>query len=199
MKCKSILLGVLFAASSMSVVAEEAEPKLHSFGVTLGNGGAEYKGSSADGDGIAQFYAHYNFQFSEKFSFEAGLLGGADVDDWRCTELNNNGWVCRSENRPFFDIQADELSYSSIILAAKGELKISARNSLYAKLGGQFYDYEFSRNKVKLDNDSGFGLFAEAGWQMKWNSGWGINAGIQFLDMGDLDTQSFNIGVTYSF
>ena len=199
MKYKSILLGIVLATSSLGVIAEETESKLHSFGLALGNGGAEYKGSSADGDGIAQFYAHYNYQFSPKYSLEVGVLGGADVDDWRCSEQSNDEWVCRSENRPFFDIQADELNYNSVVLAAKGELKISKRNSLYAKLGGQFYDYEFSRNDVKLDDDSGFGLFVEGGWQIEWMSGWGMNAGVQYLDMGDLETHSLNVGASYSF
>ena len=70
---------------------------------------------------------------------------------------------------------------------------------MFAKLGGQFYDYEINYRDNTDTDESGFGLFAEAGWQYRWDFGLGLNAGLQFIDMGNLDTTTFTAGVSYQF
>ncbi|MEP1740791.1 MAG: porin family protein [Kangiellaceae bacterium] len=190
------------ALASGSVVADESSTessKQHTFGLSAAAGGAEYKGSSADGDGVAHLYGYYNFNINKNFSFEAGLIAGTDADDWRCEEVEDDEWECRSDNDPIFNLQADELTYGSLVVAMKGKLELTARNSLYAKVGGQFYDYEFQRDNQKLESEDGFGAFLEAGWQYQWDSGWGINAGYQYVDMGDLEISTLNFGASYSF
>ncbi len=190
------------ALVSGSIAADESSTqvaKQHTFGLSSSVGGAKYKGSSEDGDGVAHLYGFYNFNINNNFSFETGLIAGADADDWRCEEVEDDEWECRSDNDPIFNLQADELTYASLVVAIKGKLELTTRNSLYAKVGGQFYDYEFQRDDQKLEGEDGFGAFLEAGWQYQWDSGWQINAGYQYADMGDLEISALNLGVSYSF
>ncbi|MET1256571.1 outer membrane beta-barrel protein [Aliikangiella maris] len=204
MKTSIIIYSVISTLIAFNLqAADNNQPdtsvKKHTFGIQLGSGSAKYKGSSDDGDGIGQSYLYYNYQLDNMFSVEAGFNGGTDVDDWECEQDNDDRWTCRSDNRQFFDIAANKLSYDGVTLAAKADFNLTQRNSLYAKLGGQFYDYEFKRSSTKLDNDSGFGLYFEAGWQYRWDSGWGINAAYAKRDMGKLDTSTFTTGLSYSF
>ncbi|MGB0496417.1 MAG: porin family protein [Kangiellaceae bacterium] len=202
MKTLIALSALSLGTISLNTTANETDAnqvKKHTFGLTMAAGSAEYKGSSDDGDGVSHLYAFYNYQFNDTFSFETGIAGGADLDDWNCEEISDNDWECRSDNNPVFGLQANELYYGNVIVAAKASFPISAKNSLYVKAGGQFYDYEFKRNNTKLDSDDGFGAFFEAGWQYRWYSGWGVNAGYQYMDMGDLEVSSLNAGVSYSF
>jgi|GEM_PF-1883128 len=37
------------------------------------------------------------------------------------------------------------------------------------------------------------------GWQYRWDSGMGVNTGIQYQTMGDLKVSSLNVGISYSF
>ena len=83
--------------------------------------------------------------------------------------------------------------------AIKGDIDLSQRNSLYGKIGAQYYDYEFSRNDRFIEGDSGTGLFLEAGWQYRWDLGIGMNAGLRYQDMGDLEFTSANVGISYTF
>lgn len=190
---------MLLASSSFTAIAEEGKFSPHTFGIQAAGGSAEYKGSSEDGDGVAHVYTYYNYAFSSDYSVETGITAGTDADDWKCTEVNGNEWVCRSDNRPIFDLQADKLEYSTIVMALKAKYQLSKRNSLYAKVGGQFYDYEFSRNNARVADKSGFGALIEGGWEIRWSSGWGLNAAYQYSDMGDLEVTSFNVGTSYSF
>lgn len=204
MKTLFAISALALSTISMNVLANEtniqtASANKHSFGLSLSTGSAEYKGSSADGDGVAHLYGHYNHRLNNNFSLEVGVAAGADMDDWDCEEIFDDEWECRSDNDPIFGLAADELYYGNLVFAAKGEIQLSAKNSLYAKVGGQFYDYQFERNNDKLESDDGFGAFLEAGWQFRWNSGWGINAGLQYMDMGDLDVTSMNLGASYAF
>ena len=190
---------VSLSSNAMGNQSEKQPLTRHSVGISLAAGGAEYKGSSADGDGVSHFYAYYNYQFNDSIAWEVGAIGGADLDDWKCNEIEDNRWECLSDSKPIFNLDANELYYSSLVFAAKGKLQLSRRNSLYGKIGGQFYDYEFERNNTNLVSEDGVGLFLEAGWQLKWDSGWGINASFQYMDMGDLEVSSFGTGLSYSF
>ncbi|WP_444995654.1 outer membrane beta-barrel protein [Aliikangiella sp. IMCC44359] len=205
MKKQLLISTILFALSSNIVQANEVSAdsttsqSKHTFGFQISNGSAEYKGSSDDGDGIGQSYLYYNYKLSPTYSIEAGINGGTDVDDWECSKEYDDDWECHSNNDPFFNLQANKLSYGGLVLALKANFQLTEKNSLYAKIGGQFYDYEFSRSSVKLDKDDGFGAVVEAGWQYRWHSGWGINAGMTYMDMGDLKTTTLNTGVSYAF
>ena len=96
-------------------------------------------------------------------------------------------------------MDADKLEYSNLVIAAKGNYALSQRNSLYGKLGVQFYDYEISKSKSILVEEDGVGLFLEAGWGYQWDNGLAVNVGIQSIDMGDLDTAGATIGMRYHF
>lgn len=193
------LLTLIFIGASSSSYAEENQPSRHSFGVSVGSGGAVYKGSSADGDGIRQAYAFYNYKLIPQLSIEAGMMHTVDGNDFKCTEVSNNRWECETNDELIFDLDADRLDATGFVLAAKTHLDLTQNNRLYAKLGGQYYDYEFQRDKVKLESDSGFGLFVEAGWQYSFNSSWALTVGYQHSKLGDLKTNNFNIGGSYSF
>ena len=177
----------------------ESEPKLHTFGMQLGGGGLDYKGKDTDGEGVVQSYLYYNYHFMPNFALEAGLLSGQEVEDWDCFKDVNGEWECFNEDNKRFDLLADDFEFSAIVLAIKTTLPISKRNSLYAKLGGQFYDYELAFNRKKIADETGVGLILEAGWGYQWDSGVGINAGLQFNHMDDAELHSLNIGVSYQF
>ena len=204
MKTLFAISALTIATCASSAYADSIEEttgtfKQHTFGVSIASGGAKYKGSSADGDGVAHIYGHYNFNFNKAFSLEVGVAAGSDLDDWDCEEVYDDEWECRSDNDRIFGLAANELYYGNLVFAIKGELELSPSNSLYAKVGGNFYDYQFERYNIDLDSDDGVGAFLEAGWQFKWQSGWGINAGFQHMDMGDLDVTSLNVGGSFSF
>lgn len=179
--------------------ASETKIRKHTFGGATSAGSAKYKGSSADGGGILQLYGFYNYKLTPNFELEVGISGGAEVDDWSCSRDSSNDWVCRSDNKPIFNIQADSLNYQNAVFAIKSKFPLTRRNSLYGKLGGHYFDYEFKRGSTKLDNDSGFGFVAEAGWQYQFANGLTINAGYQYLDMKDLDISNLSTGLSYSF
>lgn len=191
-------IGLLLALSS-NCFANEQDQKRHSVGLQLSAGGADYKNSSADGDGVAQMYTYYNYQFSPLVALEVGINGGVEADDWECKEINNDNFDCRRNNQSLFDLEVDDLAYKNFVLAAKTQLQISQRNSFYGKLGANYFDYELSRGNTKVTDDSGLGLFAELGWQYRWDNGIGMNVGYQVFDMKDLDTYTITSGISYRF
>ncbi len=197
MKLFTIVTPLLLAAAvSYSVQASVESP--HSVGLALSGGGIDYKGKDTDGTGVGQSYLFYNYQFLPHYYLEVGLASAEDVDDWKCTEHEQSGWDCRTDN-DHFSLDVDNYSQDSLILAIKTDLSLSKRNSLYAKAGVEFYEYELSLAHNKLADESGAGLYVEAGWQYRWDNGMGINAGVQHHDLGDLERTSATVGVSYSF
>ena len=81
----------------------------------------------------------------------------------------------------------------------KTDLKLSKRNKLYAKVGAEFYDYQFELDREEIIDEDGVGLLLEAGWEYRWDSGIGLNAAMQYHDMGDLEMSALNIGISYAF
>lgn len=199
MKPIIFLFLIIVPALSNNYIAAETDVSRHSVGVSISNGSAKYKSSSADGDGVAHLYSFYNYRLTPQLSVELGFSGGTELDDWSCNRDTNNEWVCRSDNQPIFNLQADKLNYHNSVFAAKAQLPLSKSNSIYGKIGGHYFDYEFKRNSTKLDNDSGFGFIAEAGWQYQFQSGFRIHAAYQYMDMKDLDVSSFSTGLSYAF
>ena len=199
---KKLSLSLLVAlTSSIPVVSlAETSPKPHSFGGHIASGDIEFNGSSADGDGVVQIYGFYNYGFSERLSVELGLNLGVDHDGLDCYEDDNDDWHCSTNNNEsLFDLGVDEIEYTNIVAAIKGTAPISKRNSLYAKIGAQVYDYELSRNSRVLFDDNGVGLYLAVGWQYEWDMGIGMNVGFEKYDMGDLDSNTVNVGISYSF
>ncbi|GAB3035114.1 porin family protein [Bowmanella dokdonensis] len=180
-------------------VLAETQHSPHSVGLVLGSGGAEYKNSDEDGNGVDHLYLYYHYSLNEQFGLEAGLLGGTEGSDWDCHDDDRDHLVCRNNRKPIFGLDAEDLEYRSLVAAATAQFPLSQRNSLYGKLGAQYYDYEISRGSINLADDSGLGLYLEAGWQYRWDSGWGMNVGLKHLPMGDLKVNSGNVGVSYRF
>ena len=190
----------LLSLSILSAAAYSAENK-HTVGLVAGFASGEYKNSSKDGDGFSQAYLYYNYQMIEHFSIEVAYTKAQELDSWECKEHDNNDtWTCRyGDDDPIFNLLADDFDLDGFVLAVKGDIPLSKRNSLYGKLGAQYYDFEFSRNSRTIESDSGTGLFLEAGWQYRWDLGIGMNAGLRYQDMGDLSFVSSNVGISYSF
>jgi len=191
------LLSATFLALSLSTTAMAEADTEHSVGFQLGGGGLEYKGESTDGRGAGQAYLYYNYKFMPQYYLEVGLSGGADAD-WDCNKDSNNVWSCDADDHDF-DLLADDFNYKALVVAIKTDLALSERNSLYGKIGASFYDYEVGLNKDKFADKSGVGFVAEAGWEYRWDNGMGLNAGIQYQNMGDLKLNTFNVGVSYAF
>jgi len=197
MKFMTIVPPLLLATVvSFSVNAEVDKP--HSVGLEFSGGGIDYKGKDTDGTGVGQSYLYYNYQFLPHYYLEVGLVRAEDVDDWKCENEADSGWRCR-EGSNNFSLAVDNYKQDSLILALKTDLSLSKRNSLYAKAGAEFYEYELSLDHNKLSDESGVGLFVEAGWQYQWDNGMGINAGVQHHDLGDLERTNATFGVSYSF
>lgn len=132
-------------------------------------------------------------------SLDLGLNVGANIDKWECEELNNEDWHCFDVDNNFFDQDIEDINYANIVIAAKGTFPLSARNSLYAKLGAQLYSYELESDVRPIQEDDGIGLYFSAGWQYQWDNGLGMHLGYEAYDMGDLETFTLNTGLNYRF
>jgi len=199
MKLLNLASIALVSLSLISAAAYSAE-KNHTFGLVTGFASGDYKNSSKDGDGFVQAYLYYNYQVIDNLSVEVAYTGAQELNDWDCNEDEDDVWTCRfDDDEPIFNLHANDFDLDGIVVAVKGDIDLSLRNSLYGKIGAQFYEYEFSRNDRFLEGDNGTGLFLEAGWQYRWDLGIGMNAGLRYQDMGDLTFISSNVGISYSF
>jgi len=198
MKISSIVTASLLSLSLLSTYTI-AQDQQHSVGIVAGVAGGEYKNSTQDGDGFAQAYFFYNYQALENFSVEVAYNTAAELNIWECEEKHNDSWTCSENNKTMFGMLANEFELDGFVVAIKGQAPISQRNSLYAKLGAQYYDYEFSRNGNHLEGEDGIGVLFEAGWQYQWDMGIGMNVGLRYQDMGELTLKSQNVGISYAF
>lgn len=189
----------LLLATSLSFSAYATVETPYSVGIAFSGGGIDYKGKDTDGTGVGQSYLYYNYQFLPHYYLEVGLVRAEDVDDWQCEEAGESAWDCKADGNNHFSLDVDHYSQDSLVLALKTDLNLSKRNSLYAKLGAEFYEYELSVDHNKLADESGVGLFLAAGWKYRWDNGMGINAGVEHHDLGDLERTSATFGVSYSF
>ena len=176
-----------------------AQDRPHSFGLVAGTASGEYKNSSQDGDGFVQAYLFYNYQVLENFSVELAYTGAINSNNWDCEEDEDDKLTCATNNKPLFGLLADEFELDGFVVAIKALAPLSKNNSLYAKLGAQYYDYKFTRNDNFIEGEDGTGVFFEAGWQYQWNNGIGMNVGLRYQDMGELTLKSPNVGISYSF
>ena len=194
----SLLLVLTSTLSVGSIAGTLAKP--HSFGVNIASGGIEFNNSDYDGDGVAQIYGFYNYAFTDQLSLEVGLNIGADVDDWDCYEDRDDDWHCSTnKDSSLFGLNVDEVEYTNLVTAIKGVIPLSQRNSLYGKVGAQFYDYELSRHNRAVFEDNGVGLYLAAGWQYEWDMGIGMNVGLEKYDMGNLESTVLSVGINYHF
>lgn len=189
----------LLTLSLFSSISHSQE-SLHTVAIDVGVSSGEFKGSSKDSDGIGLSYIYYNYQAFDNISFEAGYISGYQFDDWDCEEDRHDNWTCRfDDDDKIFSLRADDFSLDGFVLAVKGDLPLSKRNSLYGKVGAQYYDYDFSFNNRTVEEDSGVGAFIEGGWQYRWDMGIGMKVGLRYQDLGDLTLTSSNVGISYSF
>ncbi|OKY25283.1 outer membrane beta-barrel protein [Thalassotalea sp. PP2-459] len=195
---KHTLLSLLILAGISTPALAENNTK-HSVGLQIGGGGLDYKGKDTDSQGVAKSYFYYNYKFSHYFSAEVGLVGAEDIDDWECKKNADDEFVCYSDDSDDFEIVADDFDFGSVVVAIRGELPLSKHNSLYGKIGAEFYDYEFGLMREKTIKEDGTGLFAELGWQYRWNNGIGLSASYQFHNVGDLEMKGLNLGISYAF
>jgi opacity protein-like surface antigen len=196
MKLLKTLSATVIALSISTAVMAEVDSQ-HVVGFQVGGGGLEYKGKSTDDRGTGQAYLYYNYKFMPQYYLEVGLSSGSDAD-WDCEKDSKNKWHCDADDHKF-DLEADDFKYTALVIALKTDLALSERNSLYGKLGASYYDYSVDLNKNKIADKNGIGFVAEAGWEYRWDNGMGMNAGIQYQDMGDLEMKTLNIGINYAF
>jgi len=195
----ALLLTLSASTFSVNALANSDLESPHTVGLQVGGGSIDYKGKDTDGEGVGLSYLYYNYQFSPSYYFEVALVGAEDISDWDCKKNAENTWDCESDNDNKFDLQADNFEYDAIVLALKTDLSLSKRNSLYAKVGATFYDYKISLDHTNIADENGTGLFVEAGWEYRWDNGFGLNSSLQYQDSGDLEVNTFNVGVSYAF
>ena len=189
---------LLTVALSVNAAAQE-NLKRHSVGVQGSIAKAEFKNSGSGGNDVAQIYFHYNYALDQMFSLELGLNAAQEYDDWQCDRDDDDKWLCKEKDLSLFDLDADKLEVNNVVLAGKAQYQLSQRNSLYGKLGVQFYDYKIKQRSTVLVDESGVGLYAEAGWQYRWDNGIGIDAGLKLIKMGDLSIAGTTLGISYAF
>ncbi|MEW6990325.1 outer membrane beta-barrel protein [Colwelliaceae bacterium 6441] len=199
MKLLTAFTATIIALSISNFSFAEDLKKIHTVGLQLGGGGLEHKGKDTDGQGVGYSYLYYNYQFSPNYYAEVGVLGAGDVDDWQCKENANDILECYSDDSDNFEIAADDFEFGAIVFAFKTDLLLNKRNKLYAKVGAEFYDYQFELARTETIDEDGVGLLLEAGWEYRWDNGIGINSALQYHDLGDLEMSSLNIGVSYAF
>lgn len=195
----ALLLTLSASTFSLDAFAFTDLESPHTIGLQAGGGGIEYKGKDTDGEGVGLSYLYYNYQFAPSYYFEVALVGAEDVDDWECKEKGESSWDCVSGYDNKFELQTDNFEYNAVVLALKTDLSLSKRNRLYAKVGAAFYDYIIDLDHTRIADESGTGLFLEAGWEYRWDNGLGLNTSLQHQDADDLDIDTFNIGISYAF
>ena len=200
---KRSVITILACCTFSSFAHDQVENKQHTFGGQWSIGSVDFDSANNDDDGILQIYSYYNYALNKNLAFEIGLSVGADIEDW-CNDDDlydhNDDWHCDSNNHhSFFNMDADELEYSNVVIALKKRIPLSQKSSFYGKVGGQFYDYEILRRHHVVKDESDVGLFLEAGWQYRWNFGLGLNLGMQYMDMGELETRALTAGISYQF
>jgi hypothetical protein len=195
----AILLTLSVSTLSINAFADTDLESPHTVGLYSGSGGIEYKGKDTDSEGVGASYLYYNYQFSPSYYVEVGLAGAVDINDWECTDKGQSNWDCFSDYDNQFDLQADNFEYNAVIVALKTDLSLSKRNRLYAKVGAAFYDYRIDLDHTSVADENGTGLFVEAGWEYRWDNGVGLNTSLQHQGAGDLDIDTFNIGISYAF
>jgi len=188
---------LLSIATGFNVAADELAR--HSVGVQGALGNAELSQSTNDSNHIAQLYFHYNYALDPVFSLEIGVNGGQQRDDWHCDQDDNDKWTCGETDLSLFDLNADKVEFENLVFAGKAQYELSQRNSLYVKLGIQFYDYKIKRGSSVLIDEAGSGIYAAAGWQYRWDSGIGMDVGLSLMKMGDLRATGTTIGINYAF
>lgn len=171
----------------------------HSVGFQAGAGNMEYKNADAKYNIIGTSYLYYNYQFANNLYLEVGLSGAADAEDWQCERDAQNAWDCTNKNNKNLTVTADSFEYNAYVLALKGNIALSERNSLYGKIGANFYDYKLELKREKTADESGTGVFFEAGWEYRWDNNIGMNIGIKAESAGDVEIASTNIGISYQF
>jgi len=191
-----ISAALLTVLLSSSVIA--AEKSKHAIGFQVGAGGLEYNNLDTDNEGMGSSYLYYNYTLSQNYYFEVGVVGAEDIDDWDCDKNNNGDWECFSDGSKL-DLIADDFDYKALVVAVKTDLVLSKRNSLYGKVGALFYDYEMQLRTNKTVKEDGTGYMVEAGWTYRWDSGIGMNVGLQYQDAGDLELRALNVGINYAF
>lgn len=194
----AITVTMLTLSISTSILADEIKTT-HTVGFNSGGGGLEYKGKNTDSQGVGQSYLYYNYQFMPNYYAEVALIGAVDIDDWQCKNNTSDELECYTDDSDNFELKADNFIFGSLVLALKTDMKLSERNKLYAKVGAEFYNYEFELFREKIIDEDGVGLFLEAGWEYRWDNGMGVNAAIQYHNLGDLEMETFNLGVSYAF
>jgi len=196
-RLSKLTLTLSLAASAIVMVPNTALAN-HSVGVKAGGGGVDYKGKDTDGQGLGEVYAFYQYKFMPMFSIEIAGVAAGDIDIWDCEKDTNSQWQCSIDDDEF-SLQADKLTYNGAIAALVTEVRLTKRNSLYAKAGAIFYNYEMKLDGDVIADDDGTGLVMEAGWQYRWDNGIGLNFGFHKRDMGDLETAGSSVGLSYSF
>lgn len=171
----------------------------HSIGLQAGAGNMEYKNTDAKHNIIGTSYLYYNYQFANNLYLEVGLSSAADAEDWQCERDAQNEWDCTNINNKNLTVTADSFKYNAYVLALKGNIALSQRNSLYAKIGANFYNYELELKREKTVDKSGTGVFLEAGWEYRWDNNIGMNIGIKAESASDVEIASTNIGISYQF
>jgi len=199
MKLRTTFNSILIALSLNTLSFADEIKTIHTVGLQYGIGGLEHQGKDTNGQGVGHSYLYYNYQFLPNYYAEIGLLGGEDIDDWQCKDDANGDLKCYTDESDKFELNADDFDFSAIVLAVKTDLHLSKRNKLYAKVGAEFYDYQFKLDRKEIIKEDGIGLLLEAGWEYSWDNGIGMNAAIQYHNMDDLDMNTLNLGVSYAF
>ena len=185
----------LLLTGSVSAAQYSSFNWLNTVGVNAGSGSISFKGKDSKNQSVWKINGFYNMKLSEHFSIETGLSFANDLDDLEC-KYNQDDYVVKCVNK---DLYADKFEYRAIYIAARAQVALSKRNSLYGKIGANYFDYDLRLFQGANIDDNSLGWQSEIGWQYQWDNGLGIQAGLQYSDAGDVELNTTHLGISYSF
>ncbi|WP_394204700.1 porin family protein [Shewanella waksmanii] len=185
MRCWLLLVGLLAGT------AQAQSP--HIIGASVGLGvqdldSTENHSSSGGDNYVGDIY--YRYMWNANIGVEAGAFAGSSG-------------IAGAIGGIFSRIA--DINYRGYRAVFYGQYPLSESNSLYLKAGAsrnqlQYTLLEGIGGEPSQEVDSnGTDFYGALGWQLRFQSGIGINVEYQYVPIQTLTVQNFNIGVSYRF
>ena len=183
---------LLVAFCLMNSVAYAGESD-HIIGGSVGYGSQDFESNDGKEFGAGDSFSsdiYYRYMLNEHFGLEAGVMSGT-------------GGIVSAISGVFTSV--DNISYKGFRGAVYGQVPLSESNHLYAKVGmsANQLDYDFrgvfSSDEVKSIESSGNDFYGAVGWEVRFQSGLGLNLEYQYVPVQELQVHSFNFGMSYRF
>jgi hypothetical protein len=179
-----ILVLLTFTQTCLAVENSRVDEKFHTIGFNLGVGTIRTDVSSESDDLAGVAGINYGYQYDSTWAIGTGLVSGDSICIITCLD----------------DMSlARNVGYDSYILNIKGSLPLSNRWFLFGKVGGNYYNVEYTGSNRANLKDSGVGALLAAGFDFRAHNGFGLGLETTWLDMGDIYATTFTLNISYAF